>query len=59
MAGPAEILIVLGVFGLVGLYLYMASRFIRADEHASTKPKPKPNATNPTNLDKTVRRALC
>ena len=57
MAGPAEILIVLGVFGLVGLYLYMASRFIRADEHASTKPKP--DAPNPPNLDKTVRRALC
>ena len=29
MAGPAELLIVAGAFGIVGIYLFVASRFIR------------------------------
>jgi hypothetical protein len=32
MAGPIEILIVVGVFAIVGTYLYIVSRFIRAGE---------------------------
>jgi hypothetical protein len=34
MAGPVEILIVAGAFGIVGVYLYIASRFIREAEKA-------------------------
>ena len=34
MAGPVELLIVAGAFGIVGVYLYVASRFIREAEKA-------------------------
>jgi hypothetical protein len=36
MAGPVELLIVAGAFGIVGVYLYIVSRFIREAE-AGTK----------------------
>jgi hypothetical protein len=36
MAGPIELLIVAGVFGIVGIYLFILSRFIRETE-AETK----------------------
>jgi hypothetical protein len=39
MAGPAEILIVVGVFLLVGVYLYIASRFLRADKPDNATPE--------------------
>ena len=50
MAGPFEILIVAGVFGLVGSYLFVCSRFIRADGSAPERPvkreaSPAPPAT--------------
>jgi hypothetical protein len=32
MAGPVEVLIVAGAFGIVGVYLYIASRFISEAE---------------------------
>ena len=36
MVGPIEILIVLGAFGIVGVYLFIVSRFLREAE-AETK----------------------
>jgi hypothetical protein len=36
MAGPVELLIVAGAFGIVGIYLFILSRFIRETE-AETK----------------------
>ena len=36
MVGPTEILIVLGAFGIVGVYLFIVSRFLREAE-AETK----------------------
>ena len=32
MAGPIEILIVFGAFGIVGVYLFIVSRFLREAE---------------------------
>ena len=32
MVGPIEILIVAGVFGIVGVYLFIVSRFLREAE---------------------------
>ena len=37
MAGPIEILIVLGAFGIIGTYLYIVHRFITSGEEPSTK----------------------
>jgi len=46
MAGLiVPILIVVGVFGLIGVYLYIVSRFIRESERPSTRdggPAPAP-----------------
>ena len=36
MAGPIELLIALGAFGIVGAYLFIVSRFLREAE-AETK----------------------
>jgi len=36
MVGPIEILIVFGAFGIVGVYLFIVSRFLREAE-AETK----------------------
>jgi len=36
MAGPVELLIVAGTFGVVGVYLFILSRFLREAE-AETK----------------------
>jgi hypothetical protein len=36
MAGPVELLIVAGAFGIVGIYLFVVSRFLREAE-AETK----------------------
>ncbi len=38
MAGPIEILICAGAFSLVGVYLYIVHRFIRAGEEAPSSP---------------------
>jgi hypothetical protein len=35
MAGPVEILIVLGVFALIGTYLYIVSTFLRETEQVA------------------------
>lgn len=37
MAGPIEILIVVGAFGIIGTYLYIVHRFIASDEDPSAK----------------------
>lgn len=37
MAGPIEMLIVLGVFGVIGIYLYVVHRFIASGEESSAK----------------------
>ena len=37
MAGPIEILIVLGAFGIIGTYLYIVHRFIASGEESSAK----------------------
>jgi|SwirhirootsSR3_FD_contig_31_5213341_length_217_multi_2_in_0_out_0_1 hypothetical protein len=46
MAGPAEILIVVGVFSLIGIYLYIASRFLR--EPSGPAPKQAPDSRTET-----------
>jgi hypothetical protein len=35
MAGPIELIIVAGAFSLVGLFLFVASRFIHAAEQGT------------------------
>jgi len=37
MAGPIEMLIVAGVFGIIGTYLYIVHRFIRSGEEPAAK----------------------
>ena len=37
MAGPIEILIVAGVFGIIGIYLYVVHRFIKAGEEPPSR----------------------
>ena len=38
MAGPIELLIAAIAFGIVGFYLYIVHRFIRAGEQTSSRP---------------------
>jgi hypothetical protein len=38
MAGPIEILIVVGVFGIIGTYLYIVHRFIGSGDERLGKP---------------------
>ena len=38
MAGPVEILIVVGVFGITGLYLYLVHRFLRGSGGETKNP---------------------
>jgi hypothetical protein len=46
MAGPVELMIVAGAFGIVGVYLYIVSRFIRAAEAETPRVEPKSQATS-------------
>jgi hypothetical protein len=41
MAGPIEILIVAGVVGIIGIYLYIVHRFIKAGEEPPARQKPR------------------
>ena len=49
MAGPVEILIVVGVFGITGLYLYLVHRFLRGSERGMKEPagQGKPSSDRP------------
>jgi hypothetical protein len=47
MAGPVEILIVLGVFGLMAIYLYIVSRFIHESEEPAASPRELAKAEEP------------
>jgi len=46
MAGPIELMIVAGAFGIVGSYLYVVSRFIRAAEVETESAGRKPQAVS-------------
>ena len=41
MAGPIEILIVAGVFGVIGIYLYVVYRFIKSSEEPPARHEPR------------------
>ena len=45
MAGPIEILIVVGAFGIIGTYLYIVHRFIASDEDPSAKQESRKTAS--------------
>ncbi|HXJ55320.1 MAG TPA: hypothetical protein VNU68_01530 [Verrucomicrobiae bacterium] len=50
MAGPAELLIIAGVFAVIGTFLYVASRFLRGpnSETPKTQSTPSPAAAPTT-----------
>ena len=45
MAGPIEMLIVAGAFGIIGTYLYIVHRFIRSGEEPAAK-QDRPDAVS-------------
>ena len=58
MAGPIEILIVVGVFGIIGVYLYIVHRFIKAGEASSARQKPEKAASERNPSDSKLTAAV-